>query len=190
MKRKILYILCLVCACMHNIYGQEHFFTESADDSLTTDFYKRSIRISITANCMIKTYDAGISLTLHNGHDKLSYYMQYLTNTKQSYIVKGNEIAGEQIMEKQIPYSSHLLQIGIAKAVTRNWLIFAAQGFQFQQSAYTPVAYDDFYYSIQKQGMKYAISFGAIYVADNKITASVGIDTFNKLLHLGVGYSL
>lgn len=171
-------------------YAQFNFFTNQDDDSLSTDFYTRSLNYTALAIGNIKTYDVGFSLFIHNQTDRISWYFDCKTNTHSRYVITGTEIEGSGITQKKIPYRSLTCNIGIARAVTRNWFVYAAPGFVAQRSYYTNTVDAAYSYSIPKHGMWYNITCGGMYVSDNRISAQIGMDLYYKTIQIGLGYSL
>lgn len=189
MIKRIYVALFVSMCCLQISYAQINFFTNQSDDSLTTDFYKRSLKTTAIVLGNSKTYDIGVSIFRHNSIDRISLYADFKINTQHRYVITGTEINGLGITQKKIPYRSFSCNIGIARAVTRNWFVYAAPGFVAQRSYFENTVGDAYSYTISKHGMWYNMTFGGLYVADNKLSVQAGMDIFNKNLQIGIGYT-
>ncbi|HON51791.1 MAG TPA: hypothetical protein P5243_00600 [Bacteroidales bacterium] len=180
-------VVCLVS--IHASFAQYNFFTAQTNDSLTTDFYKRSLRVTTIVLYQMNVHDIGASFFIHNSLDRISYYIECKTNLPGRYVITGNQLQGLGVSQMIVPYRSFSCNIGIARAVTRNWFVYAAPGFVAQRTYYTNTENSLFTYTIPKHGMWYTATFGGMYAANNKLSAQAGIDIFNKNLLVGIGYT-
>lgn len=171
-------------------FSQINFFTSDANDSLTTDFYKRNLKLTALVIGNIQSKDVGASFFIHNPDDRISYYFDFKTNLKSDYVISGTEINGNGIQQKIIPYRSFICNVGIARGFTRNWFIYGATGFVAKRSYFENSTTDTYSYNIPNHGMWYNLSLGAMYVSDNKISVQAGMDLYNKSINFGLGYTL
>ena len=170
-------------------FSQINFFTSESFDSLSNNFYSRNSKITCIALGNYSNKEAGAAFVIHNTEDKISYIIGLKTNIPSRYIITGNEIGGTGIQQKKIPYRILGFDVGIARGVTRNWMIFATSGFVAQKSYFENSTSDLYAYSIPNHGMWYNLNFGGMYISNNNLSFLAGMDILKRTINIGIGYT-
>jgi hypothetical protein len=179
-------------------FAQLNFFGAD-DDALTKDFYKRSIRYTATAVCNLPKFNVGAAFLLHSPNNRISFYFDAKINTKQKYTIDGWKIDNvghtQTPISKRVTYQYLLANVGIARAVTRNFILYAAVGVCAQNTNFTnneitqETPYSTQYYTIPRQGLQHNFGVGALYVTNKKFTLQLGMDLFDRSINTGIGYT-
>jgi len=179
-------------------FAQTNFFAAD-DDAQTKDFYKRSMRYTSTVlgNFSKGKIDVGAAFLLHSPNDRISFYFDAKINAKRYYNIAGIEIDNVErtempiLQKKEVSYQSLLVNVGMARAVTRNFILYAAVGVCAQNTDFknkaTPYYTDN--YNIPRQGIQHNLGIGALYVTDKKFTFQLGMDLFDLSINTGIGYT-
>ncbi len=171
-------------------FAQINFFGTD-DDAQTKDFYKRSMRYTATAVCNFPKFNIGAAFLLHSQQDRISFYFDAKVN-KRTYDIEGFEIDAEQNklpITESVKYDYLLANIGIARGVTRNWIIYAAVGVVAQRTDLSNEIGSGRIFTIPRQGLQHNFGVGAFYVTDKKITIQLGMDLFDRSINTGIGYT-
>ncbi|MDR1761559.1 MAG: hypothetical protein LBR55_03825, partial [Bacteroidales bacterium] len=166
-------------------FAQVNFFGAD-DDAQTKDFYKRSMRYTVTALCNFPKYNVGAAFLLHSPYNRISFYFDAKINIQQYYTIDGTEIIDVETtnsISKSVRYKYVLANVGIARAVTRNFILYAAVGICAQKTDFSNSAGSNSYYSIPRQGVQHNFSVGVFYVTDKKFTFQLGMDLFDRSIN-------
>lgn len=173
-------------------FAQLNFFGAD-DDALTKDFYKRSMRYTATAVCNFPKFNVGAAFLLHSSSNRISFYFDAKINTKQEYTINGWEIDNiEQTqtpISKRVSYQYLLANVGIARAVTRNFILYAAVGVVAQKTDFINTAGSGQNFTIPRQGVQHNFGVGVFYVTNKKFTFQLGMDLFDRSINTGIGYT-
>lgn len=188
-KQNRIFIFFLLMLFSIQGFSQFNFFTSDTPDSTSKNFYSQNFSTTIVGVWNIKQKDAGITCLLHNQENKVSYYVSAKTNITSTYTISGNEINGTGIQQKLIPYRTLDFSVGIARGVTRNWILYIGNGFVAKRSYFENSTTDTYTYSIPHHGMWYNIHIGGMYVTNSKLTLMGGMDTYSRTINFGIGYT-
>jgi len=187
-------------------FAQTNFFGAD-DDAQTKDFYKRSMRYTATVlgNFSKDKIGVGTAFLLHSPGDRISFYFDAKINAKPKYtidIVEFDKIEQTTLLvDTTIHHISFLANVGIARAVTRNFILYAAVGVSAQKTfaegnfcnpVSNPVSDTRYYrkhYNITRQGLQHNFGIGVFYVTDKKFTFQLGMDLFDLSINTGIGYT-
>lgn len=184
--KKIIFIITF-CALATTSFAQQNFFGAD-DDALTKDFYKRSMHYTATALCNFPKWNVGAAFMFHSPNDRISFYFDAKINAKQRYTIEGfenNTIA----ISKSVNYQSLLANVGIARAVTRNFILYAAVGVSAQKTDFKNSAGSGKNFEIPRQGLQHNFGIGVFYVTNKKLTFQLGMDLFDRSVNTGIGYT-
>jgi hypothetical protein len=187
-NKSYLCIIVLLLLCQVG-FSQINFFTTDADDSLTTDFYKRNKNVTALVLANVKNGQFGASFFVHNSTDRISYYVDCKTNFQTTYVIKGDEINGNGTAQKSVPYTSFSMNFGVARAFTRNTFVYASTGIVARKTYFENSVGSAYSFIIPNHGMWYNLGFGALYVTNKNFSLQAGVDLFDKSINLGLGYT-
>ena len=110
-------------------------------------------------------------------------------NAWRKETLSGNEITGEGIEQKIVPYSSYLLNVGLAYAFSAKTFVYGYVGSVYSYSSFKNKPGNDFVYRNIPSGITYNLGAGIAYVATNKISYLIGLQTYNRSVIVGLGYT-
>jgi len=188
-------------------FTQVNFFGAD-DDAQTKDFYKRSMHYTAVAVCNFQKFpkfkedstfsfpefNAGAAFLLHLPTNRISFYFDAKVNAKQQYKIYGTKIDNAEktttpVLDSVVSYQSLLANVGIARAVTRNWIIYAAVGVSAQNTNFKNKHESGQNFTIPRQGVRHNFGAGVLYVTDKKFTFQLGMDLLDRSINTGIGYT-
>lgn len=171
-------------------FGQVNFFTDDSMDSLATNFYQRNKKATIVAIMNVPSLQVGAIGFIHNGENKASYFVELKSNFGRHYVVNGEECYGEGTRQKDLPYRTTSLNVGVSRGFTRNWFIYGGFGMVVKRTDFDNKIEDNYRYHIDNQGVWFNVAVGAMYVTDSDFSVLAGMDLYDRSVTLGIGYSL
>lgn len=183
------FLVCFLFCVQITSFSQINFFTDDTDTTVNT-FYARSHATSFLITGSLPAKSFGVSCFFHNNHDFLSYYVHASTNGIQNTTITGTEVQGDTKTEVRVPFSQVTIHIGIAHALTRNLFVYGHTGFVYTYSSFANEQKPEFIFTDIPQGMNALLGGGILYVSDNNMSFTAGMQSYMRSIMFGIGYSL